>query len=262
MRPGHELLWVGVLVVLDALQQRVGAVPDADDGDADLLLRAPCAVGAAVRIGHRGSSLSPAERDSIDERRLQTNVQVLRERLNDYTVRVRSALEGLDLEPPFQLRGHPEHDDRAFPGSRSSPSCRLERDTEPACEDGHRHVVERAVAPLYLLGEAALQLGGHPHEHALRGRTRHSASTIALCGSVCEAGVLAALGPVRTAPTEWPGRDRGVACGRGARAAPRSPRPSASGRAPPTAAPRPTRARHRCRESRHARPGCRIRRHP
>ena len=125
--PRHELLWIGVLVVLDALQQRVGAVPDADDGDADLLLRAPLRRWCCRSYCHPGSSLSPAERDSIDERRLQTNVQVLRERLNDDTVRVRSALEGLGLEPPFQLRRHPENDDRALPGSRSSPSRGLER---------------------------------------------------------------------------------------------------------------------------------------
>ncbi len=37
--PGDEGVTVGVLVVLDALEQGVGAVADADDGDAHLVLR-------------------------------------------------------------------------------------------------------------------------------------------------------------------------------------------------------------------------------
>ena len=42
--PGHELLRVGVLVVLDALEQRVRAVAHADDRDADLAVLARLAV--------------------------------------------------------------------------------------------------------------------------------------------------------------------------------------------------------------------------
>ena len=38
-QPGDELVVVGVLVVLDTLQQRVGAVADADDRDAHLAVR-------------------------------------------------------------------------------------------------------------------------------------------------------------------------------------------------------------------------------
>ena len=40
MRPGTTVVGLRVLVVLDALEERVGAVADADDGDAHLVLRA------------------------------------------------------------------------------------------------------------------------------------------------------------------------------------------------------------------------------
>ena len=44
----HFVGRVGVLVVLDALDEAVGAVADADDRDADLLVRAADAVRVAV----------------------------------------------------------------------------------------------------------------------------------------------------------------------------------------------------------------------
>ena len=46
---GDELVVRGVAVVLDALHERRGAVADADDGDADLVTRAP-AVGGHAKI--------------------------------------------------------------------------------------------------------------------------------------------------------------------------------------------------------------------
>jgi hypothetical protein len=45
--PGDELILVRVLVVLPALKQRIGAVTDADDGDANLAVVHP---RAPVRI--------------------------------------------------------------------------------------------------------------------------------------------------------------------------------------------------------------------
>ena len=47
---GHFLGGVGVLVVLDALDEGVGAVADADDRDADLLVRAGGAVAAVCSV--------------------------------------------------------------------------------------------------------------------------------------------------------------------------------------------------------------------
>ena len=47
-----ELVVRRVLVVLDPLEKRVGAVADADDGDAHLVLRARLPVGGAVGRSH------------------------------------------------------------------------------------------------------------------------------------------------------------------------------------------------------------------
>ena len=48
---GDALVRLGVLVVLDALEERVGAVADADDRDAHLVLPARAVLGA-VGLGH------------------------------------------------------------------------------------------------------------------------------------------------------------------------------------------------------------------
>src|SRR4029079_6566398 len=53
-----ELVVRGVLVVGHSLEERVGAVADADDGDADLLLAADRAVRRAVRVTHLFASKS------------------------------------------------------------------------------------------------------------------------------------------------------------------------------------------------------------
>src|SRR3712207_2379291 len=55
-QPGHGLVGVGVLVVVHALDERGRAVPDADDGDPDLLLLAPGAVGMHAVGGAHVSS--------------------------------------------------------------------------------------------------------------------------------------------------------------------------------------------------------------
>ena len=49
---GDELVRGRVLVVLDALEQRIGAVADADDRDAHLVLRPRLAVLTAVLLSH------------------------------------------------------------------------------------------------------------------------------------------------------------------------------------------------------------------
>ena len=54
---GHGLVGVGVLVVLDALDERGGAVADADDRHAHLVaLVARAAVGRNCRFSHRGNT--------------------------------------------------------------------------------------------------------------------------------------------------------------------------------------------------------------
>ena len=60
MRPGHELVRLRVLVVLDALEEGVGAVADADERDAHLVLRARAAVLGAVGLGHGVLSIAHA----------------------------------------------------------------------------------------------------------------------------------------------------------------------------------------------------------
>ena len=60
---GDELVVRRVLVVLDALEERVGAVADADDRDAHLVLGARLAVGGAVRGSHGVLSIVRCEGD-------------------------------------------------------------------------------------------------------------------------------------------------------------------------------------------------------
>src|SRR5206468_9982688 len=50
---GHELVVRRILVVLDPLEERVGAVPYADEGDADAIVQARLSVLLPVDLSHR-----------------------------------------------------------------------------------------------------------------------------------------------------------------------------------------------------------------
>ena len=122
MRPGTNLSSRRVLVVLDALEQRVRAVADADDRDADLVLAraAPC----------RWSLTSVSF------------PRPLRERLDDQVVDVALALGRACGEPVLQLRRHAQQDDAPSPGALARAAARLERDGEAGGEDADGDVVE------------------------------------------------------------------------------------------------------------------------
>src|SRR5205085_9638864 len=90
---GHEAARVGVLVVLDALEERVGAVADADDRDANTILRAR---GLSVARGHGVLS------------------EPLGERLDDEVVEVSLALRGAGAQLLLQLRWHAQEDGASF----------------------------------------------------------------------------------------------------------------------------------------------------
>ena len=94
---GDELVVRRVLVELDALEQRVRAVADADDRDAHLVVAVPAAVAAAVGLCHAGC---PFGRDA----------EPLRERLDDQVVRRPPALGGAARELVLELRRHPQED--------------------------------------------------------------------------------------------------------------------------------------------------------
>ena len=90
---GDELSSGGVLVVLDALEERVGAVADADDGDAHLVLGAACrswsrwwrpwgVLSAAAAEGARRGVVSRVES--------RGDAELVRERGEDDVVDVRS----------------------------------------------------------------------------------------------------------------------------------------------------------------------------
>ena len=120
---GDELVVRRVLVVLDALEERVGAVADADDRDADLVLRARLAVGGAVGRSHGVLSIG-CERD----------LERLRERQEHEVVDVEPAAPGRALQLAAELGRHAEDDRPGCAGDRlAAAAARLERDAEPVC---------------------------------------------------------------------------------------------------------------------------------
>ena len=125
--PRDECVAVGVLVVLDALEEGVGAVADADDGDAHLVLGAGLAVCRAVGSGH-GCVLSAAapEWDGPAAVRLKGDAELVRERGEDDIVRVRADAERLGLDHVFELFGHAEKHDGARARQRA-PAVRRRR---------------------------------------------------------------------------------------------------------------------------------------
>ena len=100
---GDRVLGLRVLVVLDSLQERVGAVAYADDRDAHLVLRAR-AVLRAVRCCHELPSLSIA---------LSRNAETVGERGEDDVVRVGVAPRRLRMDLVLQLLRNAEEQDGA-----------------------------------------------------------------------------------------------------------------------------------------------------
>ena len=88
---GDELVVRRVLVVLDSLEQGVGAVADADDGNADLVLGPRPPVGLPVRAGH-----------------IVLSCECCGECRHDELVRRASRTVGLVLERGLQRRRHAE----------------------------------------------------------------------------------------------------------------------------------------------------------
>ena len=82
-------------------------------------------------------------------------------------------------ELPLELGGNAQKDDSRLARGRATPAARHELDAELGGEDLDRDVVERALAPRHLAGEASLQRRRHPDEDALQVSFRHSASSLA-----------------------------------------------------------------------------------
>ena len=113
---GDELVVVGVLVVLAALEQRVGAVADADDRDADLaVVQARAPVRAAV--SRHGCS-------SINE--LLADVQ---DALRNRDPRRRGQEVDRPLEPAPRREHEPggDHDDALGAGAEADVAAQAER---------------------------------------------------------------------------------------------------------------------------------------
>jgi hypothetical protein len=96
------VLGLRVLVVLDSLQERVGAVAHADDRDAHLVLRAP--VLLAVRAGHWLPSCAIAHRGDAEP---------VGERGEDDVVRVGAASRRLCVDLVLQLLRNAQEEDGA-----------------------------------------------------------------------------------------------------------------------------------------------------
>ena len=166
--PRDERVTVGVLVVLDALEEGVGAVADADDGDAHLVLRAGLAVCRAVGSGH-GCVLSAAapEWDGPAAVRLKRNAELIRERGEDDIVRVGAEAERLGLDHVFQLLRHAEQHDGARARKRAATVRRLVVDAEPLGENADRDVVQAGTTAGRLADERLLEGGRGSDEDAL-----------------------------------------------------------------------------------------------
>ena len=139
---GHELVVRRVLVVLHALEQRVGAVADADDRDADLVLAARATVGGAVGRSHAGVLSGVGGKRDVER---------LCEREEHEVVHVQGAPPrgGLQLAP--ELRRHAQHDGAGCAGDHlAAAAAREEGDAEALreeCDDDVVQVRARAGRP-------------------------------------------------------------------------------------------------------------------
>ena len=150
--PGDELIRVGVLVVLDALKERVRAVADADDGDAHLSVRAPLAVGASVGLGHGVLSV-------------RSESEPVAEGVDDQLVGGAPAVGRALAEPLLELLRHAQQHLAPATARAALAAGRLVRNAEARGEDLDRDVVQ-VRAPLGdRFRQTALELAGHPDEH-------------------------------------------------------------------------------------------------
>ncbi len=151
-----ELVVGRVLVVLDALEQRVGAVADADDRDAHLVLRARAAVGRAVGGGHWVLSVGHVG-----------DVEPVRQRLQDEVVDGGAAAGGCGLQLAAELCRQAQHGDAARAGDHlAPPAARGERDAEARRQLLDCDVVQVRAATGDLADERALQRRRHPDDDA------------------------------------------------------------------------------------------------
>ena len=156
----------GVLVVLDALEQRVGAVADADDGDAHLVLR--------------GARLAVLLRHGVLSFRRARHGEAVRKCAVDEVVDARVLAAGVLLQLVLESVRDAQEDDRARTGKRAPAAGRREGDVERVGEEADGDIVQAGAAPRRLPNERLLQRTGHPHEEPFaRTASTQSASTIA-----------------------------------------------------------------------------------
>ena len=142
---GHEGVGRRVLVVLDALQQRVGAVADADDRDADLVVHAHL----AVLLGHWFLSML---------------IEAVCQGLDDEVVGRPPTLAGAARELLHELARHAQQHVSGGARRDPAPAARLEGDGEAGGEDGDGDVVEARAPALDLVRQPAFEVCGHPDE--------------------------------------------------------------------------------------------------
>ena len=156
--PGDEFVRRGVLVVLDALDERVGAVADADDRDADTVVPTRRAAVAGCHW-----FLSPAGTGGTEP---------LGEDLDDQFVGAAAALGGAGGELLLERRRHAQQHVALSLRRGAFAPARLERNGEAGGEDADCDVVEAAPRPCDFGGQALLQLARHSDEDVYSASTQ------------------------------------------------------------------------------------------
>ena len=167
-----ELVVRRVLVVLHALDEGVGAVADADDRDADLVLPACLAVARAVRRGHRVLSIA-----------CKGDLECVTESGEHEVVDVQLASPRRGLELAAELGRHAQHDGTGGTRDRlAAAAAGGERNAEALREERDGDVVQVRLAAGDLADEGALERAGHANEYARpvgeRSASSQTASTI------------------------------------------------------------------------------------
>src|SRR5262249_4754350 len=166
--PRYELARVRVLVVLDALEEGVGAVAHADDRYAHTVV---CVLRLAVlSVGRSHGVLS----SSFARRQPEAFTQGV----DDEIVCVAAPLRRPSLELRRELRRHTQKDVAALAGQGCLPARGLEWHSEPRREDSDRDVVEVRAGPRHFVAEAPLQFSGHADEDGLSTSTHVLAAEV------------------------------------------------------------------------------------